>query len=201
MPFVYLRGPLWIGRFSRIQAHATIKDATTLADHTRVGGEVTGAIIEAYSNKQHDGFLGHSYVGSWINLGAGTTNSDLKNSYGNVRIQVGDQRVDSGMQLLGCVMGSYAKTAIHTRIMTGKLIGVNSLVYGTVSENIPDFVNYVSAREELTAVDLATAVQMQARMFARRDVQQQEYHRQLLRDVYQMTSPGRVGLRQGPPKL
>ncbi len=81
-PFSFLRGPIYIGPNSRINEHSAIKDAVSLAHTTKIGGEVEGSIIEAYSNKQHHGFLGHSYLGSWINLGAGTCNSDLKNTYG-----------------------------------------------------------------------------------------------------------------------
>ena len=100
------------------------------------------AVVEPYSNKQHHGFLGHSYLGSWINLGAGTCNSDLKNTYGTVNMEYPGGKAATGMQFLGCVMGDYSKTAINTGIFTGKVIGVCSMMYGFVTSNVPSYVNY-----------------------------------------------------------
>ena len=130
--------------------HAALKDGVSLGHHTKVGGEVEASIIEPYSNKQHHGFLGHSYVGSWVNLGAGTCNSDLKNTYGTVNMEYGSidgkgsrdggvQKASTGMQFVGCFIGDYAKTAINTSIFTGKTIGACSMVYGFVTTNVPAF--------------------------------------------------------------
>ena len=91
-----------------------------LGHTTKIGGEIEASIVEPYTNKQHHGFLGHSYLGSWINLGAGTCNSDLKNTYGNVKMDYRGESVATGMQFVGCFMGDYAKTAINTGIFTGK---------------------------------------------------------------------------------
>ena len=81
-PYCFLRGPAYLGPKSRVIEHSAIKDAVSLGHTTKIGGEVEASIVEPYTNKQHHGFLGHSYLGSWINLGAGTCNSDLKNTYG-----------------------------------------------------------------------------------------------------------------------
>ena len=124
LPFAYLRGPVYVGRDCRINEHASIKDAVSLSHTVKVGGEVEGVVIESYSNKQHYGFLGHSYLGSWINLGAGTCNSDLKNTYGKVNVQYPQGKIGTGMQFVGCAMGDYSKSAINTSIFTGKMIGV-----------------------------------------------------------------------------
>src|SRR5262249_24617877 len=141
-PFVFLRGPVYVGPCAKVNEHAALKDCVSLGHHTKVGGEVEGCIIEPFSNKQHAGFLGHSYVGSWVNIGAGTCNSDLKNTYGIVNMQYGAQKVSTGLQFVGCFIGDYAKTAINTSIFTGKTIGVCSLVYGFVTTNVPSFCNY-----------------------------------------------------------
>ncbi|HEY2760971.1 MAG TPA: putative sugar nucleotidyl transferase [Pirellulales bacterium] len=151
-PFCFLRGPVYIGPCAKVNEHASLKDCVSLGHHTKVGGEVEASIIEPYSNKQHHGFLGHSYVGSWVNLGAGTSNSDLKNTYGAVSMEYrsGDRsgrdaaarKVFTGLQFLGCFIGDYAKTAINTSIFTGKTIGACSMVYGFVTTNVPAFANY-----------------------------------------------------------
>ena len=91
-PSCHMQGPIYVGPHSRINEHASIKEAVSLGHTTRVGGEVEASIIESYSNKQHYGFLGHSYVGSWINIGAGTSNSDLKNTYGTVNKPSNDKQ-------------------------------------------------------------------------------------------------------------
>ena len=91
-PFCFLRGPVYIGPCAKVNEHASLKDCVSLGHHTKVGGEVEGCIIEPFTNKQHAGFLGHSYVGSWVNIGAGTSNSDLKNTYGTVNMQYARQK-------------------------------------------------------------------------------------------------------------
>ena len=186
-PFSFLRGPIYIGPKSRINEHAAIKDAVSLAHTTKIGGEVEGSIIESYSNKQHHGFLGHSYLGSWINLGAGTCNSDLKNTYGVVNVVYGGVKVSTGMQFVGCVMGDYVKTAINTSIFTGKIIGACSMLYGFVTTNVPSFVNYARSLGQTSELPVAIMVSTQQRMFARRSVQQRPSDIQLLQDMYELT--------------
>ena len=190
-PYTLLRGPLYIGPRAKILEHAAIKDAVSLGHTTKVGGEVEAAVIEPYSNKQHHGFLGHSYLGSWINLGAGTCNSDLKNTYGAVNMEYGCGKVATGMQFLGCVMGDYSKTAINTGIFTGKVIGVCSMMYGFVTSNVPSFVNYARLFGQMTTLppDIMTATQQ--RMFSRRKVQQRACDIQLISDMYRMTQAER----------
>ena len=83
MEFAYLVGPLYVGPHSRIIERASVKESVSIGRLCKIGGEVEASVIESHTNKQHHGFLGHAYVGSWVNLGAGTSNSDLKNTYGN----------------------------------------------------------------------------------------------------------------------
>jgi glucose-1-phosphate thymidylyltransferase len=156
-----------------------------------VGGEVEASVIEACSSKQHLGYLGHSYVGQWVNLGAGTSNSNLKNTYGSIRIEVGDRRVDTGLQFLGCIVGDMTRTAINTSIFTGKLIGTCSALYGFITTNVPSFVNYARSFGEITELSPAVMVELQKRVFLRRGIQQQDWHRQLLHDVYNRVALGR----------
>ncbi|MGL4593489.1 MAG: putative sugar nucleotidyl transferase [Thermoguttaceae bacterium] len=186
-PYSFFRGPVYVGSKAKIIEHSAIKDAVTLGSTTKVGGEVEAAIIEPYSNKQHHGFLGHSYLGSWVNLGAGTCNSDLKNTYGEVAMEYNNKKVRTGMQFVGCFIGDYAKTAINTSIFTGKTIGACSMLYGFVTTNVPSFVNYARSFGQVTETAVETLVQTQARMFARRNVEQQSCDVQLLHDIYEMT--------------
>ncbi|HEY4261332.1 MAG TPA: hypothetical protein VGM98_14290, partial [Schlesneria sp.] len=94
----------------------------------RVGGEIEGAILHGYVNKYHDGFLGHSYVCPWVNLGALTTNSDLKNDYSTVRVPLSGDSIESGEMKVGCFIGDHTKTAIGSLFNTGSSIGIMSLI-------------------------------------------------------------------------
>ncbi len=147
--------------------------------------------IEPYTNKQHHGFLGHSYLGSWINLGAGTCNSDLKNTYGSVSMQYKDGRVATAMQFHGCIIGDYAKTAINTSIFTGKTIGSCSMVYGFVTRNVPSFTNYARSFNQCTELPVEVMISTQKRMFARRNVMQEQCHIDLLNQMFLISASER----------
>jgi glucose-1-phosphate thymidylyltransferase len=193
--YTLLRGPIYVGPKSKILEHSAIKDAVTLSHTTKIGGEVEASIVEPYTNKQHHGFLGHSYLGSWINLGAGTCNSDLKNTYGPVNMEYSFGKIPTNMQFLGCIMGDYSKTAINTGIFTGKVIGVCSMMYGFVTSNVPSFVNYARLFGQIANLPPEVMVSTQQRMFARRDVQQRGCDIQLIYDMYRLTQSERE--RQG----
>lgn len=186
-PYSLLRGPALLGPGARVLEHSALKDGVCLGAVTKVGGEVECSVIESYTNKQHHGFLGHSYLGSWINLGAGTCNSDLKNTYGTVNMEYQGHRVPTGMQFVGCIMGDYAKTAVNTAIFTGKTIGACSMVYGFVTTNVPSFVNYARLFGQVTEAPVDVMIATQARMFERRQVKQRPCDAQLLRDMYELT--------------
>lgn len=186
-PYTFMSGPIYIGPNSKVIEHASIKDAVSLGHTTKVGGEVEASIIEPYTNKQHHGFLGHSYVGSWVNLGAGTCNSDLKNTYGEVKMEYAYGKVNTGSQFVGCLIGDYAKSAINTSIFTGKIIGTCSMIYGFVTTNVPSFVNYARHFGQVTEMAPSVMVATQQRMFARRKVEQRDCDIQLIHDMYDLT--------------
>ncbi|MEM6689988.1 MAG: putative sugar nucleotidyl transferase [Planctomycetota bacterium] len=196
-PFCFLAGPVYAGAGTRVIEHAALKDAVSLGHTVKIGGEVEASVIEPYTNKQHHGFLGHSYLGSWINLGAGTCNSDLKNTYGKINIQYGDQKVATGMQFLGCIMGDYSKTAINTSIFTGKVIGVCSMMYGFVTSNVASYVNYARTFGQTSLLPADVMVNTQKRMFDRRKVEQRACDRQLIHDMYTLSQTE----RQADPDL
>ncbi len=190
-PFACLRGPLYLGPMSRVNEHAVLRPGVAVGRLSKVGGEIEASVIEAFSNKQHTGYLGHSYLGQWVNLGAGTSNSNLKNTYGTVRMEVANRRIDTGMQFMGCVIGDFTKSAINTGIFTGKLIGGCSMLYGFITTNVPSFVNYARSFGEITELSPQIMAQTQKRVFLRRGIEQQEWHVRLLHDMYELASAGR----------
>jgi UDP-N-acetylglucosamine diphosphorylase/glucosamine-1-phosphate N-acetyltransferase len=147
-PLAYVEGPAVIGENSRIKAGAQVRGGTAIGPVCKVGGEIESAVVHGYANKQHDGFVGHSYVGEWVNLGAGTITSDLKNNYSNVRTYRSTQEwldrkgEDSGQRLLGLTVGDFTKTGIGSTFPTGAVVGIGCNVYGTslMPAYIPSFV-------------------------------------------------------------
>ncbi len=190
-PFCFLQGPVYVGPGSKVIEHAALKEAVALGHTTKVGGEVEGSTIEPYTNKQHHGFLGHSYLGSWVNLGAGTCNSDLKNTYGTVSVEYRGKRVATGMQFVGCVIGDYSKTAINTSIFTGKIIGVCSMVYGFVTTNVPSFTNYARTFGQMSEIPVEVVLAGQQRMFKRRKVEQRPCDIALIQAMHALTASER----------
>jgi len=134
-----LEGPLYVGPGTEVLGGTVGWSA--LGPRCKVRGEITSSVFLGYANKAHDGFLGHSVVGRWANLGAGTTTSNLKNTYGQVRLTIDDDRVETGRQFLGSLIGDHAKTAIGTLCPTGAVIGVGANVFGAASvpKLIPPF--------------------------------------------------------------
>jgi len=123
-------GPAYIGPHSQVLDRAIIKANTSIGPWCKVNGEVGSTIFQGFANKAHDGHLGDSWVGEWVNLGAGTTNSNLLNTYGEVlvRQRVGAALSCTGMQFLGAIIGDHAKFAIGTRLTTGSVIGTGAMI-------------------------------------------------------------------------
>jgi UDP-N-acetylglucosamine diphosphorylase/glucosamine-1-phosphate N-acetyltransferase len=117
-------GPCYIGKNSTIKVGAKIYGNTSIGEVCKVGGEVEGSIIQSYSNKQHDGFLGHSFISEWVNLGADTNTSDLKNTYSEITVLQRDNEVKTGTMFLGLICGDHTKSAINTQFNTGTIAGV-----------------------------------------------------------------------------
>lgn len=125
-------GPGYIGRDSVVVNHAHIRAGTVIGPHCKVGGEVNACLFQGYSNKAHSGYLGNSHVGEWVNLGADTVTSNLKNTYGEVRMQTDPDLPGAGeatgMQFLGSIIGDHVKTAIGTRLLTGTCLHTGAMI-------------------------------------------------------------------------
>jgi UDP-N-acetylglucosamine diphosphorylase / glucose-1-phosphate thymidylyltransferase / UDP-N-acetylgalactosamine diphosphorylase / glucosamine-1-phosphate N-acetyltransferase / galactosamine-1-phosphate N-acetyltransferase len=129
-PGAIIIGPAYIGPHSTVLERATIRPNTAIGPWCKVNGEISGTIFQGYTNKAHDGFLGDSWVGQWVNLGAGTTNSNLLNTYGEVSAQAVPDGVPepTGEQFLGAIIGDHITTAICTRLMTGAVIQTGAML-------------------------------------------------------------------------
>lgn len=128
-----IRGPLALCDHAQIKMAAKIYGPTTVGPYCRVGGEVNNSVLFGYSNKAHDGFLGHSVIAEWCNIGADTNTSNLKNIYDTVRLWSYSKQtfVDTNLQFCGLIMGDHSKCAINTMFNTGTVVGVNANVFGS----------------------------------------------------------------------
>ncbi len=135
-----IRGPFAMGEGACLKMGTKLYGATTLGPRCVVGGEIKNSVLFGYSNKAHDGYLGDSVIGEWCNLGAGTTNSNLKNNASAVRVWTPGGEMNAGNKC-GVMMGDYSKTAVNTAINTGTVIGVCCNVFGTglTPKYIPSF--------------------------------------------------------------
>ncbi len=168
-PNAVIEGPVYIGESSKIKSCATIYENVSVGKVCKVGGEIEDSIIMSYSNKQHSGFLGHSYLGSWVNIGADTNCSDLQNNYGTIKVQVNGRHIDTRRQFVGLMMGDHSKTAINTMFNTGTVVGFSCNVYG---EGFPP--KYITSfgwggSSSVREYKLAKAIETAKAVFERRD--------------------------------
>jgi UDP-N-acetylglucosamine diphosphorylase/glucosamine-1-phosphate N-acetyltransferase len=186
-----ISGPTYIGDKTIIPS-GLIREGCSIGHVCRVGGELEETIIHGYTNKYHTGFIGHAYIGQWVNLGAATTNSDLKNTYGTVNVKTRRKNVDTGQAKVGCYIGDHAKTSIGTQIYTGKKIGVASHVHGFVLKDVPSFTIWPqSLGSKPVELYLESAIKTQRRVFSRRGVKQTREESELLKKLFDITAQER----------
>lgn len=131
MAMAFLEGPLYIGPGSTIKAGSTIYGETAIGAACKIGGEVAESQFCAFSNKQHDGFIGHAVIGSWCNLGAGTNCSDLSNNYSLLKANYGHGPVATQSRFVGLMIGDHAKSAIGTQFNTATTVGFSSNIFSS----------------------------------------------------------------------
>jgi len=178
-----LQGPCYIGKYATIHPLALIRPGTTIGMMCKIGGEVSNAIISPYTNKAHEGFVGDSFLGSWVNLGAGTTTSNLKNTYGEITMRIGSREFKTGRRMLGSIIGDHTKTAIGTRLNTGSYVGYCCLIAGNglTSNFMPSFSFFTP--DGLEKYDLKKAAEVANRVMERRELQWSQIDESILQYV------------------
>jgi len=185
-----IRGPVHICKGSVIKMGAKIYGPTIVGPYCKISGEVSNSIFLGYSNKAHDGFLGHSIIGEWCNIGAGTSNSNLKNNYETVKIWDYSETKfkDSKQQFLGLYMGDHTKCAINTSFNTGTTVGVNCNIFGAgfPRNYIPSFSwgGYSGYKE----YDIEKALQTAKIVMKRRGLNMSSEYQKMLQEVFSMTA-------------
>ncbi|MFZ1518459.1 MAG: GlmU family protein [Ignavibacteriaceae bacterium] len=190
-PNAVIEGPCFIGKATKIKSGATIYENTTIGNVCKVGGEVEQSIFMDYSNKQHSGFIGHSYIGSWVNLGADTNNSDLKNNYSKIKIKLSNKEVDSGSQFLGLMIGDHSKSAINTMFNTGTVVGFSSNIFtsGFPDKFVPSFT--WGGNESSISYDIKKAIETAKIVMSRRKLEFKKNDEEMFSFIYELTKTDR----------
>ncbi|MDP9205067.1 MAG: hypothetical protein M3P12_06370 [Gemmatimonadota bacterium] len=181
-PFTHLVGPISVGRESQILGDRVA--ASSIGDHCKIHGELSNSIVLGHSNKTHAGFVGHSYLGRWVNLGALTTTSNMKNTYGPVQLWTPSGVRSTGQQFLGTLFGDHAKTGIGTMLTTGTVIGAGANVFGanTPPKVIPPFA--WGSAEPYDTYDVTRFLVVAERAMARRHVELGDKARKQLAEAH-----------------
>jgi UDP-N-acetylglucosamine diphosphorylase/glucosamine-1-phosphate N-acetyltransferase len=181
-PFTLLIGPIAIGHGSQILGDRV--GTSSIGDHCKVRGEFSNSIVLGHSNKGHAGFIGHSYLGRWVNLGAMTTTSNLKNTYGPVQLWTPDGVRSTGQQFVGTYFGDHAKTGIGSMLSTGTVIGAGANVFGAnlPPKMVPPFA--WGDAEPYDTYDVARFLAVAERVMARRDVKLGDKQRKQLAEAH-----------------
>ena len=185
-----VRGPLAMAENSALKMGAKIYGATTVGKFSKIGGEVNNCVIQDYSNKGHDGFLGNSVIGEWCNLGADTNTSNLKNNYAEVKLwsyEMG-RFAKTGLQFCGLIMGDHSKCGINTMFNTGTVVGVSSNIFGS---GFPR--NFVSSfswggASGVTTYKTDKVFEVAEIVMKRRGVDLTEEDKAILTSIFEMTS-------------
>lgn len=185
--FTRMAGPVYVGRGSTVLGGPL--EACAIGPVCKIRGEFAESVALAYVNKAHDGHIGHAYLGAWVNLGAETTNSDLKNNYGTVRLWTPQGETDTGEIKMGCFLGDHVKTGIGLLLNTGTVIGAGSNLYGAAMP--PRYVPPFSwgTGDELTAYRLDKFLEVAERAMARRDVAMPDGVREQLGRAWERARP------------
>jgi len=183
--FTRISGPTYIGKRSLIKPSSII-EGSVIGEGCKIGGEVSNSIILSYTNKAHLGYIGHSIVGEWVNLGAGTCNSDLKNTYGSVKVNVDGVVVDTKRVKVGCFIGDGVKSSIGTQISTGRKIGVFSHIGGFIDQDIPPFTFCPKGVERGTEpMTLEEVLKVHRRMMSRRGKSPTEAYERMIKALFE----------------
>jgi len=168
-PHCYIEGPAFVGDGSLLQPGAVIRGGASVGPVCKVGGEIEGSVLVGFSNKQHDGFLGHSYIGSFVNIAADCINSDLKNTYGTIRVPINGRDVETNHQFVGLTVGDHSKAGINVGFPTGAVMGFCSSVVGAECPKfVPSFAWIESG--EWVRFDSDRGLAVAKRVMARRNL-------------------------------
>jgi UDP-N-acetylglucosamine diphosphorylase/glucosamine-1-phosphate N-acetyltransferase len=190
--FSRLEGPCYIGQHAQVLG-AKVRGGTSLGTGCRVGGEIEATIMHGYVNKYHEGYLGHSYVGAWVNFGAGTQVSDLRNDYGPIQVYMRGKKVNTGLIKVGAYLGDFTRTSVGALLNAGTVVGPFGQMLangGLLPRSVPPFCQIEHGRLQVRS-DPRRMFEAAANAVGRRDKEWTEAHGEFYFQLYVDTEPER----------
>jgi UDP-N-acetylglucosamine diphosphorylase/glucosamine-1-phosphate N-acetyltransferase len=201
-------GPIFVGdaayiqAFSRIEGPSYIGDSTLIVTgsnirrsyigkHCTIGGEVTNSIILDYTNSRHQSYIGDSYIGEWVNIGAHTVFSNIKNTYGEIKYDNLKGLERTGMRKLGAFLGDHSKTSISAMIFSGLSVGFSSHVLYFLDRSIPSFTMWSGYEKEGYEIYLESAIETAKRFMESKKIKFTEEHEKLFKNIFEYTAEER----------
>jgi len=185
-PFSFIKGPVFIGNNCIVRSGSQIYGPLSTGNYCKISDEISSSILHSYVNKQHPGFLGHSYLCEWVNLGAGTNTSNLKNNYSKIKLKIGSKTIETDSIFLGSIIGDHTKTGINTMLNTGTVIGISCNIFGSGYHN--KYIKSFSWDDASTGKNIPyeydKAVQTAFVSMKRRNIEMSREYEDLLKYVY-----------------
>lgn len=184
-PFTFIKGPVYIGKNCLLKSGSRIYGPTVIGDYSKAAGEIAESVFHSYVNKQHDGFTGHSYICPFVNLGADTVTSDLKNNYSEIRMKNINDEVNTGMKFLGSIIGDHTKTSINSMLNSGTTTGIFVNIFGNgfPDKFIPSF-SWVNAGKSIEKYNFERALETAEAVMNRRGLKLNNEYKELVKSYY-----------------
>ncbi|MFA5404688.1 MAG: putative sugar nucleotidyl transferase [Ignavibacteria bacterium] len=184
-PFSYIKGPVYIGKNVLVKSGTKIYGPCSFGTGCKISGEISGSIFHSNVNKQHDGFIGNSYACPFVNFGADTVTSNLKNNYSKIRVKFGTEQINTDMQFLGTITGDHAKFGINTMLNTGTIVGIYANVAGGGFPNKQiDSFSWNILGSQPTRYKLEEALATAKVVMARRHNEMSKEYEELVREIF-----------------
>jgi UDP-N-acetylglucosamine diphosphorylase/glucosamine-1-phosphate N-acetyltransferase len=185
-PLVYIKGPVYVGRNALVKAGSRLYGPCSIGHSSKVSGEISGSVFHSSVNKQHDGFIGNTYACPFVNFGADTVTSNLKNNYSKVKVVSDGKSFNTGLQFLGSIVGDHSKFGINTMLNTGTICGIFSNVAGGgFPEKTIDSFEWNILGKEKTKYRLEEALETGKIVMNRRGFDMTEEYKELVRFIYE----------------
>jgi len=187
-PFTYIKGPVYIGKNVLVKSGTKIYGSCSIGAGSKVSGEISGSIFHSNVNKQHDGFIGNTYACPFVNFGADTVTSNLKNNYSKVRVKFNAEQINTGMQFLGSIVGDHTKFGINTMLNTGTIAGIFANVAGGgfPDKQIDSFSWNILGSQSIK-YKLEEALSTAKLVLSRRHIEMLKEFEELIREIYKST--------------
>lgn len=184
-PFTYIKGPVFIGKNVVVKSGSKIYGPASIGWNSKVSGEISSSVFHSCVNKQHDGFIGHTYACPFVNFGADTVTSNLKNNYSKIRVKFNGEQINTGLQFLGSIVGDHTKFGINTMLNTGTIAGIFANVAGGgFPDKAIDSFSWNVLGSEAAKYKIDEALETARTVMSRRHIDMTKEYEEMVREIY-----------------